>query len=122
MNIQQSREFCFPLSDSRMDIRIKLQMAEGPLSPAGEGGFPSRPFYHQGLIRVEMKTSLLEVFFSCVTVFVLFLIKRHVLLLFHAAFGVLPVIHSVKGEYLCWCERVFPFIISFQYWTLYASN
>lgn len=71
-----------------MDIGIKLQEAEGPLTPAGEG-FPSRPPYHQGLIRVEMKTSLLEVCFSCVTVFVLFLIERDVLLPFHAAFGVL---------------------------------
>ena len=70
MKILQRREFCFLWLDSRMDTRIKLQMAEGPLSLAGEGGFPSRPFYHQGLIRIEMKTSILDVFFffSCVTV------------------------------------------------------
>lgn len=107
-----------------MDTRIKLQMVEGPLTPAGEGGFPSRPSYHQGLIRVEMMTSLLEVFFSYVTVFVLFLVKRHVLLPFHAAFGVLPVIHSVIQVMvnICVGARGLSFFISSQYWTLNASN
>lgn len=91
-----------------MDTKTKLQMAEGPLTPAGEGGFPSRPPCHQGLRKVEMKTSLLEVDFSYVIVFVLFLIKRLVLLPFHAAFGVLPAIHSGEGE--CeWMREGFPF-------------
>ena len=73
------------------DMHKMLQMTEGPHTQVGGGGYPTKPSYHLVLIRMEMKTLLLEVSFLDVFVIVLFLNKGRVLLPFFAAFGLLLI-------------------------------
>ena len=102
----------------------EMHVTEGPHTPAGVRGFPSKPSHHQGFIRVEMKTSLLEVSFS--GVFVFLMLFQYVLLPFLAAFGVLPVIYLVKGECFYYgyegISLFFFFSLSLPFWPLNASS
>lgn len=86
-----------------------LQKTGGPHSPVGVGGCPSKPFYHRGLIKVEIKTSRLEGSFTAFTGSigsVGLLIKGLVMLPFCTAFGVL-------GEN---CSRYVRGISFFLFW------
>ena len=94
-------------------------MHEGPLPPDRGGGFTSEPSYHQGFIRVNIKTPQLEVLFSVFIVLIVLSVLWQFWLPFVAA--VLCSLWGITCDSFChiWTLMVVCFgFISFIFFTL----